>query len=184
MKTFLALSLAAVIIIPNSGCPGWPAPQPTPSPEPSATATAVPSPSPTPEPSPSPTALPTAFPSPTQAVFCSLPPSKAEKCDENPDFQSPFAAQIASIQAEIEKSYVSNGVVKNPKAYLDEIASRLRLKSHCAINGADGGHTSQDEVWVKSVVPPQNESSHHFDLIRSDGAPILLFAAKCTPAQF
>ena len=84
------------------------------------------------------------------------------------------------IQEAIEKDYVIDGKVKDPKAYLDEIARRLRLKGFCSINGANGGHTSFDEVWIKDT----NAFSDHFDLIRSDGAPIRIFAARCTRAQF
>lgn len=152
-----------------------PGPSPTPSPTPVATAS--------PEPTSEPTALPTptTFPTPTGTDLCRLPPSNGG-CDFDLNGRGEYgeAVFMAQEQAKDNGYLVPGGKVKDEALYTNEVARLLRMDGYCAINGREGGHTSDDEVWVKF----SNQFSLHYDIIRSDGVPILLYAARCTPAKF
>lgn len=150
-------------------------PLPAPSPTPVATAS--------PEPTSEPTALPTptTFPTPTGTDLCRLPPSNGG-CDFDLNGRGEYgeAVFMAQEQAKDNGYLVPGGKVKDEALYTNEVARLLRMDGYCAINGREGGHTSDDEVWVKF----SNQFSLHYDIIRSDGEPILIYAARCTPAKF
>lgn len=156
-----------------------PGPSPTPGPTPVATASPEPSSSPTPAPSASPE--PSALPTPPGAALCRLPPSNGG-CDFDLNGRGEYgeAVFMAQEQAKDNGFLVPGGKVKDEALYTNEVARLLRLEGYCAINGREGGHTSDDEVWVKF----SNQFSLHYDIIRSDGEPILIYAARCTPAKF
>lgn len=88
----------------------------------------------------------------------------------------------AQIDAEAAAIAI-DGAISNPAEYIDFIASRLRARGFCAINGRQGGHTEDDEVWVKL----SNIESGHFDLVAGpNGAKYAWFSyeSRCTPAAF
>lgn len=154
-----------------------PAPTPGPTPSPTVVATATPEASPV----PSATATPTTFPTPTGTELCRLPPSNGG-CDFDLNGRGEYgeAVFMAQEQAKDNGYLVPGGRVKDEALYTNEVARLLRMDGYCAINGREGGHTSDDEVWVKF----SNQFSLHYDIIRSDGVPILIYAARCTPAKF
>jgi len=163
-----------------------PAPTPTPTPSPTATATATATPAESPSPAPSATPTPTAFPTPPGAATCRLPPSNGG-CDFDLDGNGEFGEDVfmAQEQAKANGYLTPDGRVKDEALYTNEVARILRNPApgetpYCAINGREGGHTSDDEVWLKV----SNQFSLHYDIIRSDGVPILLYAARCTPAKW
>lgn len=138
-------------------------------------------PSPTPVPSPSPAPLPT----PPLAYLCKLPPqTEPSKCVENPidDVDRPFfmeALMSAQDSAE-ENGFIKNGLVVDEVAYMNEVVRILRVSGYCAINGREGGHTSDDEVWIKN----ENSFSEHYDILTAAGAPWTKYAAICRHAKF
>lgn len=153
-----------------------------PLPTPTVTASPVPSPTeaPTILPTPSPAATPTPEELPTPGVEqCVLPPSTGE-CIENPN-DSRYLGAVREAQAEIRVNGVVVTHTDNPKAYIAELSKILRQWGYCAINGREGGHTSDDEVWVKK---DSNAFSEHFDVITSNGDIWSKHAARCVPAKF
>lgn len=172
-SAFLASLLAALGIYFRPAPP--PAPVPTPTPTATATTTALPTAQPTLAP------LPTPTPAPTVAQ-CPLPPS-GSKCQFAPNITITSAwehrVRVAQAGAELN-GFVVNGYVKDAKKYLDEVARILRLDGLCSINGRDGGHTDDDEVWVRDSIG----FSEHFDLIVGDGRVWTHYAARCSPARF
>lgn len=70
-----------------------------------------------------------------------------------------------------------DGRVMDEVEYTAEVAKILRERMGlCAIPGT----TVIDEVWVKNT----NQFSEHWDVVRADGHPISLYAARCAPAAF
>lgn len=159
-----------------------PTPVPSPTPSPTATATATPEPTSTATPIASPLPTPSVRPTPPGAATCRLPPSSGG-CDfDGLVGRGEFgeAVFMAQEQAKDNGYLVPGGQVKDEALYTNEVARLLRLDGYCAINGREGGHTSSDEVWLKF----SNQFSLHYDIIRADGIPILIYAARCTPAKF
>lgn len=167
----LPFALAFAIGAASSYCPDPPAPSPTPTPAP--TIEPSPTPSPSPEPSPLPTPPPAASPTPTPAS-CLWPQGPFTSCEHVPADPSPLRDAVASAQSEAAKSFVVNGKVTSERAYTDEVARVLLSRGFCAINGRQGGHTSDDEVWVRL-----GGESHNFDIVTGDGAPWLRLEARC-----
>jgi hypothetical protein len=76
-----------------------------------------------------------------------------------------------------------NGKIPNEKAFTDGIALFLRSYGYCAINGRLGGHTSDDEVWLRK----DDGESHHYDIVAGPAGAHSRWdklAAICTPALF
>ena len=174
--TFKEKVAAAVVALGAAGG-GYSCPHPTPgdpTPTPTATATATVEPTPTPFATPSPAATPT-----PAVPQCLLLPSTGT-CAESPGAEK-FRAElmVAQDQAELN-GFVKDGLVVGEKAYTDEVARLLRLNGLCAINGREGGHTGDDEVWLKST----NSASYHYDIVVRDGSPMTHFASLCKPARF
>jgi len=204
MKKLIAV-VGLVLLLAACGDISWEPPAPTPSPTPSATATVNPVPSPTAEPSatpiPSPEISPTVAPSPTPKPVptatagptpkptatvvvvhfeCELEPSDGP-CTENSPIASEFADVVEAGQAyAAKKGLVVDGKILDSAKYIDEVAKFVRSKGLCAINGRLGGHTSDDEVWVKT----SNDASEHFDIVTAESHPWLKYAARCAPAKF
>lgn len=176
----MKLAIATSLMLLQVQCPPFPVPTPSPTPEPSPTATSTPAPTPTAMPTPSPVATPTPTP---ESPRCDLPPSTG-RCEDRPSDTSHFVhAVIEAQEGAAAAGFVKNGKVVNEKAYIGEVVRRLRANSGlCAINGREGGHTSDDEVWVRSM--RDRSRSEHFDIIISDGAPWTHYAARCFPAAF
>ena len=160
---FLALVVSILIAL-GLWAPSPVPPQPTPSP----TATA------TPEPTVEPTALPTP---PPVVEACQLPPSTG-KCVFPPTVHPRFTHAVEDAQASVpERFFDVDGRVLDEGEYVLEVARRLRVTSGlCAIQGT----SVFDEVWVKD----SNGFSEHWDIVRADGHPITLYAARCAPAAF
>ena len=147
-----------------------PAPNPVPTPNPTATVA--------PSVEPSPTAAPTSTPNKSECIKS----IEISQCEFNPEEFGEFKrALIVAQEIAKDNGYLTpDGRVKDETLYTNEVARLLKVSGYCAINGRDGGHTSDDEVWIKL----SNPFSEHYDIIRSDGYPIALFAARCVSAKF
>lgn len=176
-KLLAILTLGAAIQCPPAK---FPPPFPSPTAAPTITATPTPTPEPTalPTPSPAATATPTPAPDP-----CNLPRSTGT-CQHRPSEPSPFAQAVKDAQVEAEfAGYSIDGHIGSPGAYIDFVARRIKARGFCAINGRQGGHTEDDEVWVKL----SNIESGHFDLVAGpNGAKYAWFSyeSRCAPAGF
>lgn len=177
-RAILVFSLAAAINCPKP--PGPPA-TPTPPPSPTVEATPTPSPEPTVFPTPSPAATPTPSPVPDP---CAALAASTGHCEENPTTPSLFMHIVKEAQHEAEDAGVSvSGKIADEVAYLKFVSERMKHKGICAINGRQGGHTSDDELWVKLT----NAESEHFDLIAGDeGARYawIKYMVRCRGAAF
>ena len=92
-----------------------------------------------------------------------------------------FEYAVIDAQSSIGKSFIDqNGRVSNEKSYTDEIARLIRKTGLCAINGRLGGHTSDDEVWIKRT----NAMSEHYDIVTGDGYAWRKNTAICINAKF
>lgn len=138
---------------------------PAPTPTPTATATA------TPEPTPTATALPT----PPLPWLCRLPVSTG-KCTWPPTIHPQFQHAVEDAQDKTRHLLDTDGRVLDEGRYVLEVARLLQVAGYCAIQGT----TVFDEVWLKN----ENGFSEHWDIVRADGYPITLYAARCAPAAF
>lgn len=161
-----------------------------PSPSPTATVTPVPSPSPSPSseptPTPEPTPEPTATPIPPTVPLCNLPPTDGlGKCQQDdPDLVPHFDAVVKLAQLKAEKDgFVLDGKILNEVEYTNAVAGNIVAQGYCAINGRKGGHTSDDEVWIKDT----NGFSEHFDIVAGpEGGKYawIKYVSRCAPAKF
>ena len=63
------------------------------------------------------------------------------------------------------------------EAYRDAVVLALQKAGYCAVKGGPG-----DEIGVKH--PGDDSYSEQYDIIRADGAAMVLHAASCAPARF
>lgn len=169
LAAFFAFLAYWIVNIPDGGQ--------KPTPTPTATATA------TPEPSPSPSLTP--LPTPPLAYLCKLPPQTLPStCIDNPsdDQDRPwFMDALMSAQDSAEENgFVKDGLVVDDVAYMNEVVRILRVSGYCAMNGREGGHTSDDEVWIRN----SGSFSENYDIITSRHEPWTKYAAKCVPSKF
>lgn len=161
-----------------------PSPTPTPTATPIVNPTIEPTPTATPTPTVEPTASPTPTPSPSPTPFlCALPAqTEPSVCTFDPDLVAHFdlAVRAAQDRAVTAGLVVDGKIVGEDVNYINFLVSDLKSNGYCAINGRLGGHTSDDEVWVKDV----QTFSQHFDVVTSDNRPWIKYTALCKPAKF
>lgn len=183
-SSYSLLAILAAILAYITGKPPV-APNPTPSPTPTASATATVSPTVAPTAIPTPSLAETPAPTPPLEYLCKLPPVVGESvCNEKPtepeDHPTFMDAVMSAQDSAEENGFVKDGKVTNEVGYTNEVVRILRVSGYCAINGRQGGHTSDDEVWVKN----SNSFSEHYDIVTARREPWTNYAAICRKAKF
>lgn len=134
--------------------------------------------------------LPAIVTPPVQDAECNLAPSKEAYCDRPAStYGGDVSAALDELIAQDRQLAqplifdfgdrlpgLDNGwKVTNVPLYFSELRKRVRTKGYCSIYNGD------DELWIKKGT---NRFSEHWDLLKSEGYSLRLFAAACHDAAF
>jgi hypothetical protein len=134
--------------------------------------------------------LPPVATPPVQDSECRLPPSRESYCDKP---SSVYGADVVGALDELiaqERQVAASQIfnfgdrlpgldegykVTNVPLYFSEMRRKLRARGYCSVYSGD------DELLVKKGT---NRFSEHWDLLKSEGYSLRLFAAACHDAAF